>query len=418
MVIAPHSRALAALATVAVTTFLLAQGCKGPKEGRGPKKSRKSLAALPYLSQTPVSKQDRGKVGVTRHDRRRASPGINVYCAETTDGARLLDMEGTVVHRFDLPGLRGCKLLRPHGDRGFLALGDANGLMLIDWSSRVRWHTNAWFHHDFDVAPSGEIYVLSCTVGHLLVRGLILPFTDDEIVVLDPEGRRKSSHSLSEVLRDRITKEQRRLLYEDLADDGKITFGAEKATDILHTNTIHVLKAGELSIAPAGSVLICVRHLDLVAVLDPAMRRVLWSWGPGELDGPHHPTPLPNGNLLIFDNGLARGYSRLIELDPATKAIVWQYRPKKTRFFSKTRGSVQPLEGGNILVAESDRGRLFEITREGEVVWEYWTPESTKDDGEVMRQTVYRAYRWGEDTVPDPHYRRLWRRVFKRPAPP
>jgi hypothetical protein len=45
----------------------------------------------------------------------------------------------------------------------------------------------------------------------------------------------------------------------------------------------------------------------------------------------HDPRPLPNGNLLIFDNGPHRRdhpapYSRVIEVDPRTRAIVWEYR--------------------------------------------------------------------------------------------
>ena len=42
----------------------------------------------------------------------------------------------------------------------------------------------------------------------------------------------------------------------------------------------------------------------------------------------HAPTPLPNGNLLIFDNGTLRGYSRVIELNPLTEEIAWEYDGK------------------------------------------------------------------------------------------
>lgn len=411
------NRRRASLWTLAAAALLL-QGCedkssRGRRDRRAQEKRARALAALPYLSETPVADRDRAKVGVTRHDRQRAHPGINVYCAETEDEARLLDMDGNTVHRFALDALRGCKVLAPYQGRGFLALGDGNGLMLVDWDSTVKWHTEAWFHHDFDVAPDGSIYVLANTIGHLPVRGVVLPYTDDLIVELDREGRWVRARSVGQLLQDHITAAQRDRLYADFADDGRVELNAEKATDITHTNTIAVLDA-DLDVAPAGSILICSRYLNLIAIVDARLQRVLWSWGQGQLQGPHHPTLLPNKRLLIFDNGLQRGRSRLVELDPTKKTIVWEYNPGKSAFFSATRGSAQRLPGGNTLVAESDRGRLFEITRQREVVWEYWTPTTRGDDGKVMRQTVFRAWRWGEDSVDNPAYRKLWRRLFPR----
>ena len=46
--------------------------------------------------------------------------------------------------------------------------------------------------------------------------------------------------------------------------------------------------------------------------------------------GPHAPDWLPNGNLSIIDNGARRpshNYTRAVELDPKTNAVVWQWTP-------------------------------------------------------------------------------------------
>ena len=81
-----------------------------------------------------------------------------------------------------------------------------------------------------------------------------------------------------------------------------------------------------------------------------------------------------------------------VEVDPATREIVWEYRgdPPES-FWSWIRGGVQPLANGNLLVTESTRGRVFELTREGDVVWELWNPDRTPE-GDVRKQ-IYRLIR-------------------------
>ena len=44
-------------------------------------------------------------------------------------------------------------------------------------------------------------------------------------------------------------------------------------------------------------------------------------------------------------------------------------------FFSPYMGSVQRLWNGNTLICESAFGRLFEVTPDGDVVWEFVIPD-------------------------------------------
>jgi len=105
---------------------------------------------------------------------------------------------------------------------------------------------------------------------------------------------------------------------------------------------------------------------------------------------------LGSGNILVFDNGPERGYSRLIEVNPLTETIEWEYvgNPPSS-FFSRTRGSCQRLPNGNTLVCESNKGRAFEVTREGRVVWEWFNPEIV----EGKRSLIYRMERLAPDVV-------------------
>ena len=139
------------------------------------------------------------------------------------------------------------------------------------------------------------------------------------------------------------------------------------------------------------NVLVCSRHQDTVAILDWRTKELVWAWGQGVLSGPHDASWLANGHLLVFDNGLERGWSRVVEVDPATGEIVWQYRDEQPEgFFTLSRGSAQRLANGDTLIAESDRGRAFEVTPDGEIVWEYFSPHVNEQD---ERATIVRMKR-------------------------
>ena len=97
---------------------------------------------------------------------------------------------------------------------------------------------------------------------------------------------------------------------------------------------------------------------------------------------------LDNGNILLFDNGLHgagayAGVSRVLEIDPSNEKIVWEYM-QGSSFYSATRSGAQRLSNGNTLVCSSTTGRLFEVTPEKEIVWEFIDPEGA---------TSYRAFR-------------------------
>jgi hypothetical protein len=67
--------------------------------------------------------------------------------------------------------------------------------------------------------------------------------------------------------------------------------------------------------------------------------------------------------------------SRVVEFDTTTQEIVWSYAGNdKHPLDSPIRSGQQRLPNGNTLIIESDGGRLLEVTRQGEIVWEYINP--------------------------------------------
>ena len=162
--------------------------------------------------------------------------------------------------------------------------------------------------------------------------------------------------------------------------------------DLFHTNTLAIIPRTFSETFQKGFIVFAARNLNLIGVVDLKNERLVWSWGEGELDWPHQPTLLESGNLLIFDNGFHRGYSRVIEMDPSNGTIVWTFHgtPPKS-FRSRTMGGVQGLPNGNVLVTESLKGHAFEITQDGAVVWKFFNTDVNKE--RKRRATIYRMQR-------------------------
>jgi hypothetical protein len=80
---------------------------------------------------------------------------------------------------------------------------------------------------------------------------------------------------------------------------------------------------------------------------------------------PHDIHRLENGNFLTHEGTV------LVEIDAARKEIVWSFDASKLTKAPRVEvHSLQPIPDGNIMVAVSGEGKLFEINRAGEVLHE------------------------------------------------
>jgi hypothetical protein len=169
------------------------------------------------------------------------------------------------------------------------------------------------------------------------------------------------------------------------------------------------------------------RQTNIIAIIDRKTGKIVWQLGPyftvnetlrkmGQIIGQHHAHMIPRGlpgegNILLFDNGGAAGYgapnpgapegidnakrdfSRVLELDPLTLEIKWQYPtpgPGLSRLYSAFVSSTQRLPNGNTLITEGNIGRIIEVTPKQEIVWEYMSPYQHR---KLKLNLIYRAYR-------------------------
>jgi len=184
----------------------------------------------------------------------------------------------------------------------------------------------------------------------------------------------------------------------------------------------------------------CSRQANILAIISKATGNIVWQMGPdymltpklrklGWIIGPHHAHMIPHGlpgagNILVFDNGGWAGYgapnpgapkgfnnamrdcSRVLEIDPDTLEVVWKYTPVEAgfvnladnyKFYSGYISGAQRLPNGNTLITEGADGRVFEITSNYELVWEYMSPFFALGSN---TNYLYRAYRYPYNWIP------------------
>ncbi|MFN7971982.1 MAG: arylsulfotransferase family protein [Acidobacteriota bacterium] len=325
--------------------------------------------------------------GVTLHDRGRSSPGYIFYTSGHAPEAFLASLDGKVIHRWRYEYERAF----PQGAKGegsaffrrahlcengdVLAIFEGLGIVRLDAGSNLLWARANGAHHDLEVAADGTIYVLGRKARVLPRLGTTAPVLEDFVLVLDPAGE--------ELCRVSIIDAIERSSYRRILQGRHIAAG-----DIFHTNTIRLLDgtlAGHIPAFAPGRVLVCLNYESTIGVLDLREERFVWAYQWGEIGGTHDPEVLPDGRLLVFRNGDEATGSRVVELDPVTGQVAWEYRGSPaSSFFSYRCGAAQRLPNGNTLITESEGGRAFETTASGDVVWEFVNPARAGEKGELI----------------------------------
>jgi hypothetical protein len=310
-------------------------------------------------------------------------------------GMFLVDMDGNILRSWTVPEMVA-KTWRI-GDYGFVfgahlySNGDVvfninyEGMVKIDKDSRLLWMLREYTHHSVFVDGEGYIWAPS----RRLVRdpkeafpGLEVPYSEDLILRISPEGTVTEKISLLEALY--------KGKYQGLILSGDWNRPESSLSDPSHLNDVEIIQeefAKAHNFSNKGDILVSCRIMDAIAIIDRETKVVKWA-----LSGPflrqHDPDPLPDGTLVVFDNraDLAHwnfieyteqpgrfGYSRILRLDPMSQKILWCYEGSEKRpFYTSIHGKQQVLGNGNVLIVESEAGRVFEVDPpSNDIVWEF-----------------------------------------------
>ena len=311
----------------------------------------------------------------------------------------LLNMDGKIVHRWPFDAARA--RLLPNGNLLVLHAtkwgqnkspwsGLRQSVREYTWDAELVWEYKAddIVHHDAHRLANGNtLYLRRLTVpGELApnavpVKGDFL-LRSDAIEEVSPSGEvvwswhaHKHLDTASCGWKGCGKKFERKQIRGGLVD---WTHG--NAATVIPENKWY--DQGDSRFKP-GNILFLPRNWWTVFLIDKETGKVVWEYE-GEHGGKaengiirgHEIYMIPKGhpgegNLLLFDNGQEnlRHYSIGREINPSTKKVVWEYRPGK-EFFSKSAGSLQRLPNGNTFISQDQSGRLFEVDKDKNIVWE------------------------------------------------
>lgn len=313
--------------------------------------------------------------GLTYRDPERSEMGYVLLAPFASDQAFLVSPEGEIVHRWTgAHSVTHACYLKENGNLWVNEVTDApQGVPLTtsglirerDLDGNVVWeHHDPWQHHDARPLPEGGAIYIAYRAPDAKINAA---FTGGVA------GSETGEGMYGECLRE--VDASGRLVWEWNSEQLPASLRR------MHRNA-NRWSAGHLNtLQPLGDdrVLVCSKSLNLTFLLRRSTGEILWHFQDDTLGGPHDAQMLDTGNVLIFANGVYGSdlhHSQVWEIDPKTNDIVWRFhqRDNPMQFYSPHIGGCQRLPGGNTLICEGAHGCIFEVTPEGDIVWDYVNP--------------------------------------------
>ncbi len=377
-------------------------------------------------------------LGVFRNDPK-AFVGYTLFAPKHNTTTYLIDNQGRVVNSWESEYEPGQSVyLLPNGNllhccftrnKGFTRGGEGGRLEEFDWNGKLVWEFSYssdeyLSHHDIQPLPNGNILVLAvekksyeqCVAAGFTPRNLrdrqLFPEHIIEVQPTRPKGGKIvwEWHVWDHLIQDN---DRTKANYGRPADHpGRIDVdcnGRGAPAFWNHANSIaYSAKLDQIVLSARGCNEIWV--IDHNTTTKEAAGRggdLLYRWGnPAaygrgtsrdrqlfqQHDAQWIPAGYPGaGNILIFNNGLDRGYSTVVEIKPPVDnrgryaladgaaygpaRPAWEYKAANPRdFYSSEISGAHRLPNGNTLICAGVHGKFFEVTREGETVWEYVNP--------------------------------------------
>ena len=429
-----------------------------------------TLCFLAVLAATAMANPTIFPTGTTIYDPERAWNGYVLFSAPTGN-THLIDMDGNEVNQWNRPGFPA-EMLDPalnDGKKGHILVQIENNEGMwggifdniaigeVDWDGETVWswrgenEEGADQSHDWARLPNGNTLAVVAVPQIVPALSKTKTITDEHIVEVSPSGevvwRWSAGLHLDQF---GLSEEGLNLWRTQVEETGGLRAGFITINDMAPIGQNKWFDAGDTRFHP-DNIVIDSREASFIAIIEKKSGDIVWRIGPdypaqtsaelrprfdtyvprpvdqtsGQHDAHIIPKGLPGaGNLLVFDNVAPSGYpatrlplfygSRILEIDPIEKQIVWQYTAVESgaaswTFASSFISSARRLPNGNTLINEGMNGRMFQVTPTGDIVWEYVNPHFgsqtytslNTENRTVSTNWVFRAQPIPYDWVPE-----------------
>jgi len=368
-----------------------------------------------------------------------ANPSITgqiLYTPMLSFNTYLINNDGTINKTWSSNNLPGLSVyMRPNGNilrpiRLNLEQGGSGGIEEytpegeLIWSYEYYSQNNYQSHHDVEPLSNGNVLMLTweyINENEVINTGrnpdsLTGSIAFEHIIEVHPTSKNTGTivwqwHSFDHLIQDYNSGKDNYGIVENHPELLDINYGGNDV-DWLHCNSIDYNEY-------LDQILISSRNFNEIWVIDHSTTSeeasghtggnngkggdILFRWGNPQsykVDGPHRfyeqhdatwiDLDCPGaGNILVFNNGVGRGYSSVDEIVPpvdssgfydyapgttfAPSDILWSYT--SPNFYSYRYSSAQRLRSGNTLICNGILSRFFEVTPQMTKVWQYDAPQ-------------------------------------------
>jgi hypothetical protein len=372
----------------------------------------------------------------------------------------LIDMNGSIINTWPYTGFP-CEMIDPRMNNEIQGhvicqkepeIYSCETLLVVDWDSNIVWQWGekapggkARQNHDLAPLPNGNILMVVFLESDLPELAAIPVDSDQAIYEVNRDGEIVWKWISSEHIEELgFSGDKRDLLFSKKSRPRSSIF---VINDMQPLGPNKWYDQGDERFHP-DNIMIDSREGSFIAIIEKQSGKIVWRMGPeyaasydyskasftgkfprpvdsicGQHDAHMIPQGLPGeGNIMVFDNQGAAGFppiylnmfpgSRVLEIDPTTEEIVWQYDASRTgrpfwTFFSSFISSARRLPNGNTLIDEGMHGRFFQVTPDGEIVWEYVNPYFGKwadhdvESGGSLSNYAFRAQPIPYDWIPE-----------------
>lgn len=259
---------------------------------------------------------------------------------------------------------------------GSIVFNSMNGpLFKINACSKIVWEIDGVFHHSVEQDSDGYYWVPSVIEPSSYDRSKFVNYRDDAIAKVSPSGEVRLTKSVSRIL-------------EENGYRGLLFGAGPYDKDAVHLNSIQAAYYST-KYWEKGDLLLSLRHRSTVFIYRPSTNKIIWL-KTGPWLNQHDADFIGQSEVSIFGNdvisypgkaitGLARDKNKLVNgqnniylFDFADGSLSTPYHEilKQLNVSTQTQGRQELLVGGDVVVEESNSGRILRISPK-QAVWEF-----------------------------------------------